>query len=71
MALYTPDYKYEKAKKVIDKLGDTENEQLIKYFIEKQKERNEFLRKRITEYDEFFRTLKSFLPSSGTNRILG
>ena len=39
MALYRPDYKLQKAKELIDSLDNSEDNELIKYYIEYQQSR--------------------------------
>jgi len=63
MALYRPDYKLEKAKKLIDSLDNSEDNELIKYYIQKKDEWIEEQNKRIKEYQEVFDKMSRFLPN--------
>lgn len=58
---YKPDYKLKKAQKLIKSLDDSENNELIKYFIKKQDEHIEKQKEKIKEYRIFFKKLKSFI----------
>ena len=62
MAYCRPDYRLQKAKKLIDSLDDSEDNKLIKYYIEKKEDWIKKQNKRIKEYQDFFTTLNSFLP---------
>lgn len=64
MALYTPDYKLIKAKKLIDGLDNSEDNELIKYYIKKKDEWIEEQNKRLKEYQEVFDKMSKFLPGS-------
>ena len=63
MALYKPDYKLQKAKKLIDSLDNSEHNELIKYYIQKKDEQAKQQNKIIKEYQEFFDKMSKFLPS--------
>lgn len=63
MALYRPDYKLQKAKKLLDSLDNSEDNELIKYYIQKKDEWIEEQNKRIKEYQEVFNKMSKFLPS--------
>jgi len=63
MALYRPDYKLQKAKKLIDSLDNSEDNELIKYYIQKKDEWIEEQNKRLKEYQEVFDNMSKFLPS--------
>ena len=63
MALYRPDYKLQKAKKLIESLDDSEENELIKYYIQKKEEWIEEQNKRLKEYQAFFDKLDRFLPN--------
>ena len=63
MALYKPDYKLQKAKKLIDSLDNSEHNELIKYDIQKKDEQAKQQNKIIKEYQEFFDKMRKFLPS--------
>jgi hypothetical protein len=63
MALYIPDYKLQKAKKLIDSLDNSEENELIKYYILKKDEWIEEQNKRLKEYQEVFDKMSKFLPS--------
>jgi hypothetical protein len=62
MALYKKDYKLEKAERLIDSLNNSEERDLIKYYIQKKDDRIEWQNKRLKEYQEFFNIMSSFLP---------
>ena len=63
MALYRPDYKLQKAKKLIDSLDNSEENELIKYYIQKKDEWIEEQNKRLKEYQDVFDKMGKFLPS--------
>ena len=63
MAIYRPDPTLIKAQKLIDKLGDSENDMLIKYYIEEKNQHIERQSTQIQEYANFFKTLDRFLPN--------
>lgn len=65
MALFTPDYKYIEAKNMIDNLGDSAKDELIKYYIKKKEEQYNDNLKIIERYANFFRALNSLLPKNG------
>ncbi len=61
---YTPDYKYEKAKDLIDSLDvGVEEYDLILYYINKKDERIKNLESSINEYREWFKQMDRFLPN--------
>ncbi len=62
MAIYRPDYKLEKAKKLIDSLDKSEENELIKYYIQKKDEWIEKQNKMLEEYQEVFDKMGKFLP---------
>ena len=64
MALYKPDYKLEMAEKLINSLDNSENNELIKYYIQKKDEWIEEQNKRMKEYQEVFDKLSKFLPNT-------
>lgn len=63
MAFYRPDYKLQKAKKLIDSLDNSEENELIKYYIQKKDEWIEEQNKRLKEYQDVFDKMGKFLPS--------
>ena len=63
MALYRPDYKLQEAKKLIDSLDDSKENELIKYYIQKDKEWIEKQNELLKEYRDFFDKLDRFLPN--------
>ena len=69
MAIYRPNYKLLEAKKVIDNLSDSENDELITYYIEHQQDTIIAQNRKIEKYKEFFNTFNSFLPKSNLNKI--
>jgi hypothetical protein len=63
MASYEPDYDLIKAKEIIEKLNDkNEKDWLLKYYINHQNKEIEKLKKKIEDYQNFFKLLQSFLP---------
>ena len=66
MAHYRPDRTLNKAIKVIEELGDSEKDQLIKYYIEKKEEHIKNQRNQIQGYADFFKMLDRFLPNKNT-----
>jgi len=64
MALYKPDYEYKAAKKLIDRLDDTVENRLIKYYISKKEDHIEKQYKQLEEYKQFFNQLNKFLPKT-------
>lgn len=68
MALHRPDYKLQKAAKIIKELGDSEKDQAIKYYISNLKNRLEKADNKNKEYYEFFRMLDTFLPNKNVIR---
>lgn len=63
MAYYTPDLELIEAMNYIEKLDDSKESNLIRYFIAKKNEHIEFQDKRLKEYEEFFAKLSGFLPN--------
>lgn len=64
MAIYRPDYKLEKATKLVKTLtNENERDELIKYYIEKHKEWHDKDKERLKEYQEVFDKMSKFLPS--------
>ena len=63
MALYNPDYTLIKAKELIDSLDNSEDNELIKYYIEDQQRRIKKLDESLSEYREWFIKLDRFLPN--------
>jgi len=63
MAIYKPDYKFKKAKELINSLDDTEENELIKYYIKKKQDRIDELNNRLNEHNDFFEKLDRFLPN--------
>ena len=63
MTLYRPDYKLEKAKNLIDNLDNSEENELIKYYIQKKDDYIEKQNKRLKEYQEVFDKMGKFLPN--------
>lgn len=59
---YTPDYKFLKAKKIVDSLSkDNSNEEHILYYITKLENRIIERDKKIKEFKDFFNLMKNFL----------
>ena len=69
MALYRPDYKLQEAKKLIDSLDDSKENELIKYYIQKDKEWIEKQSEQLKEYRDWFDKLDRFLPNK--NKVYG
>jgi FAD/FMN-containing dehydrogenase len=69
MALYRPDYKLQEAKKLIDSLDGSKENELIKYYIKKDKERIEKQSEQLKEYRDWFDKLNRFLPNK--NQVYG
>lgn len=69
MALYRPDYKLQEAKKLIDSLDDSKENELIKYYIQKDKEWIEKQSEQLKEYRDWFDKLDRFLPNK--NQVYG
>jgi hypothetical protein len=69
MALYRPDYKLQEAKKLIDNLDDSKENELIKYYIQKDKEWIEKQNEQLKEYRDWFEKLDRFLPNK--NQVYG
>lgn len=65
MAIYTPDYEYVEAKKIVDKLGNSKKDKAIKYYIKHHKKWHDKDKKRLEEFSKFFDLLSSFLPKRG------
>jgi hypothetical protein len=63
MALYRPDYKLQEAKKLIDSLDDSKENELIKYYIQKKQDWIDEQDKKLKEYRDFFDKLDRFLPN--------
>lgn len=63
MALYRPDYKLQEAKKLIDSLDDSKDNELIKYYIQKKQDWIDEQDKKLKEYRDFFDKLDRFLPN--------
>ena len=63
MAFYRPDYKLQKAEKLIGSLDNSEDNELIKYYILKKDEWIEEQNKRLKEYQEVFDKMGKFLPN--------
>jgi len=69
MALYRPDYKLQEAKNLIDSLDNSKENELIKYYIQKDKERIEKQNEQLKEYRDWFNKLDQFLPNK--NQVYG
>ena len=69
MALYTPDFEYIEAKKVIDNLGNSKKDKAIKYYIQIHQEHFNEQRKKLLEYAEWFNKLDRFLPNRNNTLI--
>jgi hypothetical protein len=63
MAFYRPDYKLQEAKKLIDSLDDSKENELIKYYIKKKQDWIDEQDKKLKEYRDFFDKLDRFLPN--------
>jgi len=61
MANYTPDYRLQEAKKLIDNLDDSRENYLIKYYIQDKDHWIESQEKRLKEYRDWFTRLSRFL----------
>jgi len=61
MANYTPDYRLQEAKKLIDNLDDSRENYLIKYYIQDKDNWIESQEKRLKEYHDWFTRLSRFL----------
>lgn len=66
MAVINPDYKLEKASKYIKNLGDSDENELIKYYIEKKDEIIERQREQLREYQDIFNKIGKFIPHKGS-----
>jgi len=66
MANYTPDYRLQEAKKLIDNLDDSRENFLIKYYIQDKDNWIESQEKRLKEYRDWFTRLSRFLPRNNT-----
>jgi flagellin-specific chaperone FliS len=64
MGIYKKDYKLKKAIKIIEGLDNSPDNELIKYYISKQKDRIATKNKELKEYSDFFKTLKKLLPKN-------
>lgn len=71
MALYRPDYKLIEAKKAIEKLEFSAENELIKYYISKKDAEIERLNKEAMEYRNFFTKLSKFMPRNGRDTVYG
>lgn len=69
MAFYRPDFKLEEAKKLLESLDNSEENELIKYYIQVQKSTIEEQNKKLAEYYNWFKKLDEFLPNR--NPVLG
>ena len=69
MALYTPDFKLEDARKVIHKLRTTEKiteeQELILYYINDIESRSKQMENKLETYYSFFNKLDDLLPNRG------
>jgi hypothetical protein len=64
MAFYRPDYKLQKATKLLESLDlNDEKNQLIIYYIDTLKKRNQKLVEENYEYQEVFDKMSKFLPN--------
>ena len=63
MLRYRKDYKLEDAKKLIDSLDDSKENELIKYYIQKNKENFDKQAEKLKEYRDWFKTLDRLLPN--------
>jgi len=64
MALLRPDYKLQKAKKLLESLDlKDEKNALIIYYIDDLRKRNQELRNSISEYQDVFDRMSKFLPT--------
>jgi len=64
MARYRPDHKLAKAKNLIESLDDSEESELIKYYIQDLEKDIKKQSGQLSEYRDFFRKLSGFLPNS-------
>jgi SMC interacting uncharacterized protein involved in chromosome segregation len=62
MAVYHPDYKYEKGKKYLDQLcsENTEDAENLKHYINKKEEHIDNLNKKLDEYHKFFEQMRKY-----------
>lgn len=71
MARYRPDRRLQRANEIIDELGDSERDGLIKYFIAKKQETIDKQKEKLDMYGEFFRIMNGFLPNKNPIRKIG
>jgi len=64
MAIYKPDYTLIDAQEVVDKLGDSRKDQLIKYYITNKESRIAQLENIIEKYRKFFDLMDELLPNN-------
>jgi len=64
MAIYKPDYTLIEAKEVVDKLGDSRKDQMIKYYITNKESEIVQLKNIIDKYENFFKLMNELLPNN-------
>lgn len=64
MSIYRPDYKIVKAIKLIENLDNSEESELIKYFVISQNKMIEEQNKQLKEYQDVFNMIGKFLPNT-------
>lgn len=64
MAIAKTDYKFHDAKKIIESLDDSIENELIKYYIHIQDETIKAQNKRLEEYQDVFNRISRFMPNS-------
>jgi hypothetical protein len=70
MAIYKPDYTLIDAEEVVEKLGDSKKDQLIKYYINDKESRIVQLKNIIKKYENFFELMNELLPNNnGTFKL--
>ena len=64
MAIYKTDYKLKEAKKLIENLNDSKDNELIKYYIQKKEEHIDKQDEQLKNYRDWFKKLDYFLPNN-------
>ena len=60
MALYTPDYKYQQGKKLLEELENPQGD-LIRYYVAENEKHANRLQEKINEMQQVFNLLKKFI----------
>jgi hypothetical protein len=63
MAVYTPDFEFLKAKKLIEELDTSEQSRLIRYYIGVKDEIIKRQNEQLSEFYDWFAQLDRFLPN--------